>query len=141
MIKIKLKKSQPLKRRKRMKNKARIRKKVFGSPERPRLAVFRSQRHIYAQLIDDGAGATLAAASSLRIKGKIKGKADGKAGGKTAKGGGGQPLEIARQVGGALARQALEKKKTRAVFDRGGFIYHGQVKAVAEGARAAGLEF
>ena len=122
MIKIKLKKNQPLKRQKRWKSKARIRKKISGSAKRPRLCVFRSQKHIYAQLIDDQAGVTLAAASTLKIKGE-------------------RPLAAARRTGEALAKKALEKKRERAVFDRGGFIYHGRVKALADGARAAGLKF
>lgn len=130
MIKIKLKKRQPLKRRKRLKNKARIRKKVSGSGARPRLCVFRSQKHIYAQLIDDQAGVTLAAASSLTLKKK----------GQIKKEGGEKPLETARLVGEALAKQALGQKKQAAVFDRGGFIYHGRIKALAEGARSAGLK-
>ena len=101
----------------------RVRKKVVGTPERPRLAVFRSNRHIYAQLIDDFAGKTLAAASTLKD------------------GNGGDPKAKAKAVGEALAKRAKDAGVTQAAFDRGGFKYHGRVQAVAEGAREGGLEF
>ncbi len=104
----------------------RIRRKVRGTAERPRLAVFRSLKHIYAQLIDDGRGRTLAAASSLEK------------GAGLAKGGN---VEGAREVGRLIAQRALEKGVRRVVFDRGGYLYHGRVKALAEAAREAGLEF
>jgi large subunit ribosomal protein L18 len=102
----------------------RVRKKITGSPVRPRLAVSRSARHMFAQLVDDGAGITLASASTLDEA--IRG-ADGD---KTAK---------ARQVGELLARRAAEAGITAAVFDRGGYAYHGRVAALADGAREGGL--
>lgn len=101
----------------------RVRVRVSGSPERPRLSVYRSLRHIYAQLIDDVAGRTLAAASTLELKT------------------GGKDVEAARAVGRALATKAREAGITRVVFDRGGFLYHGRIKALADAAREAGLEF
>lgn len=101
----------------------RVRKKVTGTPERPRLAVYRSNRHIYAQVIDDFAGRTLAAASDLK-------DADG-----------GNPRERARRVGLAVAERALQVGIRKVTFDRGGFKYHGRVREVAEGAREGGLEF
>ncbi len=103
----------------------RIRKKVRGTPERPRLAVFRSLRHIYAQVIDDTRGHTLAAASSLEK-------------GRTANGGN---VQGAREVGRLIAERALAKGIRKVVFDRGGYRYHGRVKALADAAREAGLEF
>ena len=101
----------------------RVRKKVVGTSARPRLAVYRSNRHIYAQLIDDYAGRTLAFASTL------------------GHGAGGSPKERAKGVGLALARKAKEAGVGKVTFDRGGFKYHGRVAAVAEGAREGGLEF
>lgn len=103
----------------------RIRRKVRGTPERPRLAVFRSLKHIYAQLIDDTRGHTIAAASSLEK-------------GRTAAGGN---VQGAREVGRLIAERALARGIRRVVFDRGGYRYHGRVKALAEAAREAGLEF
>jgi large subunit ribosomal protein L18 len=103
----------------------RIRKKVRGTAERPRLSVFRSLKHIYAQLIDDTRGRTLAAASSLEQ-------------GRTASGGN---VAGAREVGRLIAERALAKGIRSVVFDRGGYRYHGRVKALAEAAREAGLEF
>lgn len=107
--------------------KERGRKKIFGTPETPRLSVYKSLKHIYAQLIDDVAGKTLAAASTQdkAFKGK-KGHA---------------VVETAKTVGTLLAERAKAKGVCKAVFDRHGFLYHGQVKAVAEGAREGGLEF
>jgi large subunit ribosomal protein L18 len=102
----------------------RIRKKIHGTPERPRLAVFRSLKHIYAQVIDDRAGRTLAAASSGE-KGSPKG---GNVAG-------------AKEIGRQVAERAKEKGITKVVFDRGGYLYHGRVKALADAAREAGLEF
>ncbi|NDY41324.1 50S ribosomal protein L18 [Dissulfurirhabdus thermomarina] len=113
----------------REKRRRRIRKRVFGTVSRPRLAVFRSARHIYAQLIDDEAGRTLAAASSLSRELREGARPEG---GKTA---------VAAEVGRMLARVAKEKGITRVAFDRGGFLYHGRVKALADGAREGGLEF
>jgi len=101
----------------------RVRKKVIGSPERPRLAVYRSNRHIYAQVIDDVAGRTLAAASSLVVSN------------------GGDPKEQAKAVGQHVAEKAKAAGVTRVTFDRGGFRYHGRVQALADGAREGGLEF
>jgi large subunit ribosomal protein L18 len=108
--------------------KARIRKKLAGTTARPRLAVFRSQSHIYAQVIDDDAGRTLATASSL----DKELKAGMKRGGNTA---------AAQAVGKLVAQRAQEKGVTAVVFDRGGFQYHGRVKALADAAREAGLKF
>lgn len=102
----------------------RIRKRVEGTAARPRLAVFRSLKHIHAQLIDDTTGTTLAAASSVEKGLSAKGNAEG-----------------AKAVGQALAERAKAKGITSVVFDRGGFRYHGRVAALAEGARDGGLEF
>ena len=104
----------------------RIRRKVAGSTERPRLAVFRSVKHIYAQVIDDTVGHTLAAASSNEKKDSIK------SGGNVAG---------AKAVGKLLAERAKDKGVKLVVFDRGGYLYHGRVKALAEAAREGGLEF
>jgi large subunit ribosomal protein L18 len=104
----------------------RIRKKVRGSAERPRLAVYRSLNHIYAQVIDDDNGATLCAASS------IEKDAGAKPGGNIA---------AAQTIGKLIADRAKEKGINRVVFDRGGYIYHGRIKSLAEAAREAGLEF
>lgn len=101
----------------------RVRSVVSGTDKRPRLSVFRANRHIYAQIIDDISGKTLAAASSMEIKAKDK-KSD-----------------IATQVGKAIATKAMAKNIAEVVFDRGGFAYHGRVKALAEGAREGGLKF
>ena len=108
--------------------KARIRKKLSGTPARPRLAVFRSQSHIYAQLIDDEANRTLCTASSLDKELKAMGKR-------------GANVAAAQAVGKLVAERAKEKGVSAVVFDRGGFQYHGRVKALADAARAAGLLF
>ena len=108
--------------RQRHKRHLRVRKKVSGTAERPRLVVFRSDKHIYAQLVNDDAGRTIATVSSLKI-------ADGK------------KSEKAAEVGKQVAVIAKDKGITRVVFDRGGYKYHGRVKAVADGAREGGLEF
>ena len=108
------------KRKARLRRHARVRRKVFGTTERPRLAVFRSNRHIYAQLVDDRGGRTLAAASDA-------GLTDGDKSGR------------AKAVGQALGERARAAGIEQAVFDRGGRLYHGRVKAVAEGAREKGL--
>jgi len=102
--------------------------RVHGTAERPRLNVFRSLRHIHAQIIDDTAGHTMLALSTLDagLAGRIKGKAR---------------IEKAKIVGEELAKRALEQGIKEIVFDRGGYKYHGRVKALAEGARAAGLKF
>ena len=102
----------------------RIRRKVRGTGERPRLAIFRSLNHIYAQLIDDENGATLASASTTE---------------KNLRGSTGGNVEAATRVGRAIAERALAKGVEQVVFDRGGFRYHGRVKALVEAARAAGL--
>jgi large subunit ribosomal protein L18 len=103
----------------------RIRAKVIGTKERPRLSVFRSNQHICVQLIDDEKGKTLVSVSDLKVK-KKKGLTK---------------TEIAKEVGKSIAKKALEKRIEKIVFDRGGYKYHGRVKAVAEGAREGGLEF
>jgi len=103
----------------------RVRRLVAGTPERPRLAVFRSNRHIYAQLIDDVNGRTVATASTLE----------------SAVGVSGSKKDAAKRVGTTLAQRARENGVTAVVFDRGGNLYHGRVASLAEGAREAGLEF
>lgn len=107
---------------------ARIRKKLSGTSARPRLAVFRSQSHIYAQVIDDGQGRTLCAASSLdgELKSQFKR---------------GATVGAAQAVGKLIAQRAQEKGISNVVFDRGGFLYHGRVKALADAAREGGLKF
>ncbi len=113
----------------RLKRKKRIRGRIEGTPDRPRLTVYRSAKHIYAQVIDDTAGVTLAAASTLSPEFKnLDEEPKGKIG-------------AAEKVGQLVAKKALEKGIRRVVFDRNGFIYHGRVRALADGARAAGLEF
>ena len=102
----------------------RVRGKISGTPERPRLSVFRSENNIYAQTIDDVAGRTLCAASSVE---------------KGFEGGGN--VEDAREIGKKIAERALAKGIDTVVFDRGGYIYHGRVQALAEGAREGGLQF
>ncbi|MFN3336852.1 MAG: 50S ribosomal protein L18 [Thermomicrobium sp.] len=107
----------------------RVRAKVFGTPERPRLNVFRSNKHIYAQIIDDTRGHTLVAASTLEQEVRDRFP---------------EPhpkVEEARVVGQVIGERALSRGITKVVFDRGGYKYHGRVKALAEGARAAGLQF
>ena len=112
-----------LKRDKRQRRHSRVRSVVSGSAQRPRLTVFRSASHIYAQLIDDQSGKTLAASSSNEIKSKAA-KSD-----------------LSVQVGTSIAEKAKTAGISKVVFDRGGYRYHGRVKALAEAARAAGLEF
>ena len=107
---------------KRARRHLRVRKKVSGNPERPRLVVFRSLKHIYAQLVDDAAGKTIATVSDLSIDA-------------------GRKLERSAAVGKAIAARAKELGIGRVVFDRAGYRYHGRVKAVADGAREGGLEF
>jgi large subunit ribosomal protein L18 len=120
----------------RIRRHARVREKVKGSAARPRLAVYRSLTQIYAQLIDDTAGKTLAAASSLSMRTAKGGVGDGKrtAGDKDKK------SERAKAVGSALGDRAKKAGITEVVFDRGGYRYHGRVKALAEGVRAAGVK-
>jgi len=109
----------------------RIRKKLSGSGERPRLNIFRSVNHIYAQVIDDAKQATIVHASSLEI-GKVKDSKKHVTGGNVA---------AAKQVGKTIAERAKAKGIEKVVFDRGGYLYHGRVKALAEAAREAGLKF
>src|SRR5436190_12034584 len=103
----------------------RIRRKLAGTAERPRLAVFRSVAHIYAQVIDDTKGATLVSASSVDKGGRTNGG----------------NVAAAKTIGKLVAERAKEKGVTRVVFDRGGYHYHGRIKALADAAREAGLEF
>jgi large subunit ribosomal protein L18 len=108
----------------------RVRKKISGTPQRPRLCVFRSLNNIYAQVIDDTRGVTLVSASTLEPDVR-----------ELLNGAGGGAVEAAKKVGAVVARKALEKGVTKVVFDRGGYQYHGRVKALADAAREAGLEF
>ncbi len=112
----------------RLKRKVRVRKKVLGSTERPRLNVFRSAKHMYAQLIDDTTGKTLVAASTLSkdLAGDL---------GYTGN------VDAAKKVGAAIAQKALAANITQVVFDRNGFLYHGRIKALADAARESGLSF
>lgn len=112
----------------RLKRKVRVRKKIRGTSQRPRLNVFKSARHIYAQLIDDTAGTTLAAASTTIDEISTGLKYTGN-------------IEAARKVGAEIAKIALAKDISAVVFDRNGFLYHGRVKALAEAARENGLTF
>jgi large subunit ribosomal protein L18 len=106
----------------------RIRKKVSGTAAKPRLAVFRSDKHIYVQVIDDGSGQTIAHASTLdaELKGSVKN---------------GGNVDAAKAVGGAIAQRLKVKGIEDVVFDRGGYLYHGRIKALADAAREAGLKF
>ena len=106
----------------------RVRKKVTGTPQRPRLSVFRSLNHIYAQVVDDTQGRTLVAASSLEPEVR-------------ASKNGASKSEVAKRVGSLIAQRALEKGIKQVVFDRGGFKYHGRVKSLADAAREGGLDF
>ncbi len=112
-----------MKLRKRLRNKARLRKKIFGTEEKPRLVIFRSQKHIYAQLIDDVAEKVLAEANTLKL------------------GAEGTNCKGAEKAGEQIAKSALSKKIKKVVFDRNGFIYHGRVRALADAARKSGLDF
>lgn len=112
----------------RIKRKKRIRKNIFGNQERPRLSVFRTAKHIYAQIIDDTKGITLAAASTLDKEYKetpVEGKKQ----------------DVAKSVGNLIGKRAMDKGIKKVVFDRNGFLFHGRVKALSDGAREAGLEF
>ncbi len=113
----------------RLRRKKRVRKKVRGAPERPRLSIFRSNKHIYAQIIDDTTGKTIVATSSLskNLGGKIAGK--------------GGNREGAALVGADMAEQAIKNGIKKVIFDRNGFLYHGRVKALSEAAREHGLVF
>jgi large subunit ribosomal protein L18 len=112
----------------RLKRKQRIRKNLVGNENRPRLCVFRSAKHIYAQVIDDSRSHTITAASSVEKTVRENPESKNK-------------LTTANMVGKIVGQRALEKGVARVVFDRNGFLYHGRVKAVSEGAREAGLEF
>ena len=108
----------------RKKRHARVRSKITGTAERPRLNVYRSNKHLYAQLIDDTAGVTLASASTMEKEFEGNGN-----------------VEAAKAIGATIAKRATEKNIKSVVFDRGGYLYHGRVKALAEAARENGLEF
>lgn len=112
-----------IKNQKRERRHRRIRGKVFGTSERPRLSVYRSNQHLYAELIDDQKGHTIVSSSDISVKGS------------------GTPMEKAKEIGKDLASKASEKKIKGAVFDRGGFIFTGRIKALADGAREGGLVF
>lgn len=110
----------------RKKRHGRVRKKLSGTAERPRLNVFRSNQHIYAQLIDDVSSTTIASASTLDKNVSLDATSN---------------IEAAKQVGQLVAERAIEKGIKHVVFDRGGYLYHGRIKALADAARGAGLEF
>jgi large subunit ribosomal protein L18 len=112
----------------RLKRKRRIRKKIAGTPQRPRLSVFRSARHIYAQIINDSEGRTLMAASTVETRAKEAPKFENK-------------IAAAKFVGKLIGERALEIGIKEVVFDRNGFLYHGRIKSLSEGAREAGLIF
>lgn len=111
------------------KKKASIRRKVIGTPERPRFTIYRSAKHVYAQIIDDTNGKTLVSVSTISkdLREQLK----------EVK----KPMDVCKIVGKAAAKQALEKKIQAVVYDRNGYLYHGRVKAVADGAREGGLKF
>ncbi|MRR54847.1 MAG: 50S ribosomal protein L18 [Deltaproteobacteria bacterium] len=110
----------------RLKRKIRVRKKIRGASDRPRLNIFKSAKHIYAQIIDDTNGATLASISTLVVKSDLNYTGN---------------IEAAKKVGASIAKVALEKGITSVVFDRNGFLYHGRIKALADAARENGLSF
>lgn len=118
----------PSRKEARLKRHYRLRNKLSGTPESPRLCVFRSNKHIYAQIIDDVAGNTIVAASTMEknIASDLKNTSN---------------IEAAKAVGTAVAKKAIDKGINTVVFDRGGYIYHGKVKALADSAREAGLQF
>lgn len=123
MMKLKMSKHTSERKQNRLTKKIRIRKTVKGTEERPRLCVFRSGKHMYAQIVNDVNGHTLAAASSLNLESKSSGK------------------NLAKEVGMAVAKVAIAKNIKTVVFDRNGYLYHGRVKSLAEGAREGGLNF
>ena len=133
----------------RLRRHERVRERVVGTPQRPRLCVFRSLKHIYAQIIDDRAGRTLVAASDLETDLRLQ--TDGKKAARSKKGvsraetaspvQGKAKKDVAGLVGGLLAQRALERGIKMVVFDRGGYRFHGRVKALAEAARETGLQF
>ncbi|MCF8093579.1 MAG: 50S ribosomal protein L18 [Desulfotignum sp.] len=112
----------------RLKRKKRIRKRIYGIEDRPRLSIFKSSSHIYAQIIDDTKGQTLVSASTLDRDYKLHPVT-------------GRKQEIAKAVGVLVGKRALDKGITKVVLDRNGFLYHGRIKALSDGAREAGLEF
>jgi large subunit ribosomal protein L18 len=120
--------NKPSKSEQRVKRHLRVRKKVYGTAERPRLNVYRSEKHIYAQIINDDLGTTIVAASTIdkELKDKV---------------GAGSNKEAAKIVGELVAKRAVDKGIKQVVFDRGGYIYHGRIKELADAAREAGLEF
>ena len=122
-MKLKVSKHTSAKTKNRLKKKIRIRKTVKGTSERPRLCVFRSAKHIYAQIINDDLAQTVLTVSSLSLETKVTGK------------------ELAKTVGKAVAEASLKKGIKTVVFDRNGFIYHGRIQSLADGAREAGLNF
>jgi large subunit ribosomal protein L18 len=124
-----MKENAKAKRDARIRRKRRVRKKLSGTAECPRLSVFRGHRHIFAQLVDDDTGTTLAAASSIKLKAPKPEKGEG------------SKCATARSVGVELAKKASDKGVTSVVFDRGGFKFHGRVAALARGAREGGLKF
>jgi large subunit ribosomal protein L18 len=124
-VKLKIRKKMSEKVKSRLKKKIRLRKKSYGTVERPRLTIFKSSRHTYAQVIDDVTGKTLLEASTLSVK------ADKSSGSRDA----------ARRIGAEIAKKAQEKNIQTVVFDRNGFLYHGRIKELADGAREAGLKF
>lgn len=117
-----------IKKQARLKRKKRVRKRIYGTTERPRLSVFRSAKHIYAQLIDDSSGNTVISASSMEKEMKDHQKFENK-------------IESAVFLGKLIGERALQKGFKRIVFDKNGYLYHGRVRAVSEGAREAGLNF
>jgi len=117
-----------IKRQARIKRKKRIRKNMTGTPQRPRLSVFRSARHVYAQIVDDTRGATVVAASSVEKAVKSQPRFENK-------------IAQATHIGQLIAERAAEKGIKKVVFDRNGFLYHGRIKAISDGARKAGLDF
>ena len=117
-----------VKRESRIRRRERVRKRVHGSPERPRLTVHRSLKNIYAQIVDDTTGRTLCSASSVSKE---------MATGETK----GPKVELSKAVGRLIAKKAIEKGIKKVVFDKGGYRYHGRIKALADGARESGLEF
>ncbi len=123
--------AQKLKQKRAERRRYRVRKAIYGTPERPRLSIFRSVAHIYVQVIDDASGRTVAAASSVEPTVKAQLGSEVRAGNRKG----------AELIGKVIADRLKEKGITRVVFDRNGFLYHGRVRSVAEAAREAGLEF
>ena len=124
-----MKENAQAKRDARIRRRKRVRKKVSGTAQCPRLSVFRGSRHIFAQLVDDESGTTLAASSSIKLEAPKPEEGEG------------HKCALARAVGASLAQKASEKGVTSVVFDRGGFKFHGRVAALAKGARGGGLKF